>query len=192
MKITRLAVLASGSGTNAEAIMKWAESQESVEIVCVLSDKKKAYVLNRAEQFKIPTLYLKKYKSESNLEYDSKILLALKDYHPDWIILAGYMKILGSTFLKSFPMRVINIHPSLLPLHPGLNAYENAYQAGDVEAGCTIHFVDEGIDTGEIIAQRSFKRIPDESFEDFHARGLKIENSFYPEIIQELLKRETK
>ena len=190
MKITRLAILASGSGTNAEAIMKWVNSQERVEVVCVLSDKKNAYVLKRAEQFKLPAIYLKKNKSESNIEYDKKILDVLKDYRPNWITLAGYMKILGPTFLKSFPMRVINIHPSLLPLHPGLNAYENAYKAGDIEAGCTIHFVDEGIDTGEIIAQRSFKRITGESFEDFHARGLKIENSFYPEIIQELLKRD--
>ena len=183
----KLAILASGSGSNAEAIMKWAESSNLARVVCVISDKKEAMVLKRAELRNIPALFVKKKKSESREDFDQKILSKLEAYNPDWIILAGYMKLLTPLFLDAFKDRVINIHPSLLPLFPGTNGYGEAFEAGMSESGCTIHYVDEGMDTGKIIDQKKFPLISGESFEDFKARGLKIENEFYPEVLERLL-----
>lgn len=187
---TKLAILASGSGSNAEAIMKWAKESDFADVVCVLSDKKKARVLERAEKFNVPALYVKKEKIDTKDSFDQKLIVRLADYNPDWIILAGYMKLLTPKFLHVFRQRgvkVINIHPSLLPLFPGLDGYGDAYKTQVSESGCTIHYVDEGMDTGEIIAQKTFPLIPGESLEEFKARGLAVENAFYPEIIEKLL-----
>jgi phosphoribosylglycinamide formyltransferase-1 len=187
VKKNKLAILASGSGSNAEAIMKWAERSELASVVCVISDKKSAMVLERAKKFNVPAVFVQKKKAESREDFDQKILSVLSDYDPDWIILAGYMKLVTKIFLDAFKEKVINIHPSLLPLFPGTNGYGEAFEAGMSETGCTIHYVDEGVDTGKIIDQRKFPLIRGESFEDFKARGLKIENEFYPEVIEKLL-----
>ncbi|QDK42180.1 phosphoribosylglycinamide formyltransferase [Bacteriovorax stolpii] len=186
----KIAILASGSGSNAEAIMKWAKASGLAEVVCVLSDKREARVLERAFNHNVPGLYVRKKKLESREEYDQKLIVRLADFNPDWIVLAGYMKLLTPKFLHVFResgVRVINIHPSLLPLFPGLDGYGDAYRAGVKESGCTIHYVDEGMDTGEIIAQKTFPLIPGETLEEFKARGLLIENVFYPEILEKLL-----
>ena len=184
----KLAVLASGSGSNAEAIMKWAASSEIAEVVCVGSNKKAAMVLSRARMFNIPKFSVLKKKNESRESYDTRMILALAEYKPDWIILAGYMRILSTTFLEKFNYQVINIHPSLLPLFPGLDGYGDAFKAGVSETGCTVHYVDAGLDSGEIIGQRSFSLIKGESFEEFKRRGLAIENDFYPEVLEKFLK----
>jgi phosphoribosylglycinamide formyltransferase-1 len=102
--------------------------------------------------------------------------------------LAGFMRLLGPHFLKTYHKKIVNIHPSLLPLFPGVDGYGDAFKAEVTESGCTIHFVDEGIDTGDIIAQTKFPKIRGETFEEFKERGLAIENNFYPEVIEKLLK----
>ena len=184
----KLAILASGSGSNAQAIMNWASHSEMAEVVCVLSDKKSAFVLERARLAGIPALFVRKMKNETRVEFDQKMIVRLADYNPDWIVLAGFMKLLTPEFLNVFKNKIVNIHPSLLPLFPGTDGYGDAFRAGVSESGCTVHFVDEGMDTGKIIDQKRFDLIPGESFEEFKARGLKIENEFYPIVLEKLLK----
>lgn len=184
----RLAILASGSGSNAESIMKWASETNLAEVVCVLSDKKEAKVLERAQKRNIKTIKVFKKKAESRSEFDLRMVAKLSEVSPDWIVLAGFMKLLTPEFLACYQDRVINIHPSLLPLFPGTDGYGEAFRAGVRESGCTVHFVDSGMDTGKIIEQRKFDIVPGESFEDFKARGLKIENEFYPQVLEKLIK----
>lgn len=188
MKKLRLAILASGSGSNAEAIMKWAKSSELASVVCVASNKSQAGVLVRAENFNVAKFSLLKRKSESPENYDQRLIVALEQFAPDWIILAGYMRLLSSAFLKHYNYQVINIHPSLLPAFPGPDGYGDAYKAGVAESGCTIHYVDEGLDSGKIIAQKKWPLFPGESFLDFKKRGLESENQFYPEVLEKLFK----
>lgn len=184
----KLAILASGNGSNAESLMKWAASSDLVEVVCVLSDKRKAHVLERAKNQNVPAVYVLKKKNEDKTYFEQRMIAKLQDFRPDWIILAGFMKILGPHFLKAYDKKIINIHPSLLPLFPGADGYGDAYRAEVLESGCTIHYVDAGVDTGAIIAQKSFPLQKGESFEDFKARGLAIENKFYPEVLEKLFR----
>jgi phosphoribosylglycinamide formyltransferase-1 len=188
MSKIRLAILASGSGSNAEAIMKWAAASEIAEVVCVGCNKKAAMVLSRAEIFNIPKFTILKRKNESRESYDQRMSEALSEFKPDWIILAGYMRLLTQSFLAKFNHQVINMHPSLLPMFPGLDGYGDAFKAGVLESGCTVHYVDAGLDSGPIIEQRRFPLIPGESFEDFKKRGLAIENQFYPEVLEKLFR----
>jgi phosphoribosylglycinamide formyltransferase-1 len=188
MTKARLIILASGSGSNAEAIMKWAQSSSLAEVVCVVSDKKNAKVLERAKNNNVPAVIVLKKKNESREDFDKKLLAKISDLSPDWIVLAGYMKLLTPVFLERYKNRIINIHPSLLPLFPGIDGYGDAFRAGVSESGCTVHYVDEGIDTGLIIDQRKFSLISGESFEDFKTRGLKIENEFYPQVLEKIIR----
>lgn len=188
MKKVKLAILASGSGSNAEAIIKWSIEKNIAEVVCVGSNKKEAKVIARAKDNNISTFVLLKKKNETRLDYDQRLSIELKKYDPDWIILAGYMRLLTESFLEQFSYKVINIHPSLLPLFPGTDGYGETFRAEVKEAGCTVHYVDKGMDSGRIIEQFRFKKIIGESFEDFKARGLKYENEFYPKVLERLFK----
>ncbi|MGZ3787912.1 MAG: phosphoribosylglycinamide formyltransferase [Bacteriovorax sp.] len=189
MSKSKLAILASGNGSNAEAIMQWASTSSMAEVVCVGSNVKSAFVLSRAQKFNVPTIIVAKKKNEEKESYDQRLLEKLNTFSPDWIVLAGFMKLLTPIFLSHYENRVINIHPSLLPAFPGLDGYGDAFKAGVSESGCTVHYVDEGVDTGAIIAQKKIPFIPGESFDDFKKRALFIENQFYPEVIENLLKR---
>jgi phosphoribosylglycinamide formyltransferase-1 len=189
MKKTKLAILASGNGSNAEAIMKWALQSELAEVVCIGSDRKKAFVHERAKKFSVPSFSIgKKSSDEERISFDRRLLAKLDEYKPDWIILAGYMKLLTPSFLEHFPNRIVNIHPSLLPAFPGTDAYADAYKAKVKMSGCTVHFVDEGLDTGKIIAQTYIPMIDGDTLEDFKKRGLAIENEFYPKVLEKILK----
>jgi phosphoribosylglycinamide formyltransferase-1 len=183
----KIAILASGSGSNAEAIIKWAKTSEIAEVVCVLSNRRDALVLNRAFNYNIEAFSVLKRKNEEAIDYDKRLAAKLQEFSPDFIVLAGFMRLLSSDFLKTFNYNIINIHPSLLPLFPGMDGYGDAFKAGVSESGCTVHYVDEGMDTGKIIAQKKFPLIAGESFEDFKKRGLAIENKFYPEVLEKLL-----
>jgi len=188
MKKIKLAILASGSGSNAEAIMKWAIGSDLAEVVCVGSDKKKALVHERAKKFNVPSFAVIKKLGEEKSSFDRRLLAKLDVFQPDWIILAGYMKLLTPQFLEHFPQRVINIHPSLLPAFPGTDGYGDAFKANIEMSGCTVHYVDEGLDTGKIIEQTNIPRLSGDTLEDFKKRGLSIENEFYPRVIEKLLR----
>ncbi|MDO9086405.1 MAG: phosphoribosylglycinamide formyltransferase [Anaerolineaceae bacterium] len=155
----RLVVLISGSGTNLQAIIDAIALEKlPAEIVAVISNKPNAYGLERARQSGIPTLVKPKLKEKSREEYDAELAQIVLAYSPDWIVLAGWMRILSMSFLHYFPGRVINLHPALPGTFPGTNAIERAfeaYQRGEItETGVMVHLVpDEGVDIGPVLAQ---------------------------------------
>lgn len=184
----KIALLASGNGTNAENLMKYARDHDDIEVVGLISDQSEARALERAKTWSVPTAICpvgKKSKEEQELE----MIEVLRHWGADWICLCGYMRLLSSKFLQSFPLgdsglaRVLNIHPSLLPAFPGLDAYEKAFHYGVKVAGATVHLVDNGMDTGPIILQRSFNRHDGDGLEDFKQRGLALEYELYREAL---------
>jgi phosphoribosylglycinamide formyltransferase-1 len=150
----RLAVLISGSGTNLQAIMDAREHGSlDVEIAVVFSNRANAAGLERASQAGIPTATLDHRDYPSREEFDQAMIDLLTPYAPDTVVLAGFMRILSSVFVRHYAGRLINIHPSLLPKYRGLNTHARALEAGDSEHGCSIHFVTEELDGGPLIAQ---------------------------------------
>ena len=192
-----LAIMASGSGTNAENLILFARNQSDFEInvCCVISNIEDAGVLKKATKLGVETHIVPKIKNESRIEHEKRIIDILSRYEVDWICLAGYMRVLSPTFLDHFfdtkknISRIINIHPSLLPDFPGLNAYEQAFDAKVEESGATVHFVDQGVDTGPVIMQMSFKRDPDDSLESFKAKGMKNEYKLYPQALIKIINK---
>ena len=147
-------MLVSGRGSNLQALIDAVNSKElNVEICLVLSDKADAYALERAHRHGIPTAVVQRKGYSNKEEFQKAILEEVKSYGAELVVLAGFMRILGRTFLSSFPNRVINIHPALLPAFPGIDAQRQALDYGVKFSGCTVHFVDEGMDSGPIIAQ---------------------------------------
>ena len=184
-KITNIAVLASGKGTNLQSIIDKIESGYlNAKIACVLSDKADAFALERAKKHKITTIYLDSKKAKSREEYDKMIAKQLEKYKADVVVLAGFMRLLSNYFVDKYENKLINIHPSLLPSFPGIHGYEDAWQYGVKVSGCTVHFVDEGCDTGPIILQKVNPIKDDDTFESFKERGLKIEHEALPEALK--------
>ena len=182
MKKTRLAVFVSGSGTNLQAIMD--ARIPSVEIVFVFSNNLSAYALERAKKEGIPCLALDHKNYSSREEYDSEVLRNIEPYDVDLIALAGFMRILSPGFVKAYKNRIINIHPALLPSFPGVNAARQALEAGVKYTGVTVHFVDEGVDTGPIIMQRVVPVLDQDTEESLLERIHKEEHMIYPEAIR--------
>jgi phosphoribosylformylglycinamidine synthase II/formyltetrahydrofolate-dependent phosphoribosylglycinamide formyltransferase len=183
----KIVILASGRGSNAEAIYKYA-SEGHYQISAILSDQADAQVLEKAKKWGLPSFAVPKTKNETRSDHEGKLLSVLDNLEFDLIVLAGFERLLSPLFLKSFPRHsIVNIHPSLLPLYPGLNSYERAFSEKATTSGITIHFVDEGMDTGKVIQQISFVREASDSLEDFSRRGLALEHEYYPKIIQNIL-----
>lgn len=174
-----------------EAILKSIQDGEldaSVELV--FSNDPHAKALETAKQFGIKTASLS-HKGLTRAEHETKMRELLATINVDYIILAGYMRILSATFLNHFRdprgfFRVINIHPSLLPAFPGKCAYEDAFSYGVKVSGITVHLVDEQVDHGAILAQQSFPRLADDTLETFKARGLAVEHALYPAVLREI------
>ncbi len=184
-KIIIGAIFASGSGTNAENILRFAHSRPEIKIAVVICDQPGAGVIDRAEKFGVACEVIPAEKG-AKVAHEKKVLERLSAHNVDWIFLAGYMRILSPDFIMHFPNRIVNIHPSLLPEFPGKDSYRRAYDAGVKTAGITLHYVDAGIDTGPVIKQKKFDRIDGESFDDFRARGLALEYQAYTEFLEEL------
>jgi phosphoribosylglycinamide formyltransferase 1 len=185
----RIAVFASGTGSNFSAILNAVKKgQIKAEIALVVCDKPGARVIEKAEAAGIPTLILQPKDFPTKVAYEQKILDALKDYDVSFIVLAGYMRLIGKTLLQEFSGRIVNIHPSLLPAFPGLHAIEQAFNAGVKVTGVTIHFVDEGMDTGPILAQRAVSIEEDDTIATLEERIHAIEHVLYPETLAKLLK----
>ena len=189
----KLAIFASGRGSNAQVIMKKAlEYKDELEVVLVVSDRPEAQVLRLAEEFEIPTKLFEQSKGRLN---ESEMQSFLKSLEVDWVLLAGFMRVLGPEFLEARPKykgqfaKVVNIHPSKLPEFRGLNAYERAFKAKVKTSGVTLHFVDKGVDTGHIILSKTFARQEEDRFEDFNARGLKEEHKVYANFVEALALR---
>ena len=185
----KIAILLSGRGSNFLAIHDAIQRGDlDAEICCVLSNIETAAGLTRARELGLTTLCVPS-RGIPRAEYDQLLLPVLKPYHPALVCLAGFMRILGSGFLKQYPGRVLNIHPSLLPAFPGLHAQRQALEHGAKIAGCTVHAVDEGVDTGPILMQGTVKVQDDDTEDSLSARILEQEHSIYWRAIALVLDR---
>jgi len=180
-----IGVLASGRGTNLQAIIEAIEEGKIAgEIKIVISDNPDAYALKRAQQYLIDTRYIDFKEFKNREEYDKEIIKTLKEKKIELVVLAGYMRILSPYFIKTYQNKIMNIHPALLPSFPGLHAQEQAVEYGVKISGCTVHFVDEGVDSGPIILQKAVEVSDDDTEESLAEKILKEEHQIYPRAIQ--------
>ena len=183
-KRARVAVFASGTGTNFDAIMN--NSERGFDVVMLICDKPKAHVIGKAARYGVETVILEQGTFPSKVDYEKEILGKLKRANIEWIVLAGYMRIVGETLLEAYSGRIVNVHPSLLPSFPGKDAVGQALDKGVKVSGVTIHLVDEGVDTGPIIAQEPVTVFPNDSNESLQKRIQQVEHVLYTKIINEL------
>jgi phosphoribosylglycinamide formyltransferase-1 len=187
----KLAVFVSGRGSNLEAILKAIKAGTlDAQVKTVISNEPSVGALDIAKQHGIEPIVVPSLRV-SRQQQEMRIEEALQAFEIDYIVLAGYMRILSPSFLKNFHdhrgfNRVLNIHPSLLPAFPGANAYEDAFNYGVKTSGITVHLVDDQVDHGPILAQEAFSRLSSDSLEDFKARGLAVEHKLYPSVIQQI------
>lgn len=180
----RLGVMASGRGSNLQSIMDAAAAGKiKAEVVIVFSDNKDAFALERARKAGIPALHLDPRDFASKDEYETAVLKLLNEHGVQLVCLAGYMRIVGRVLLDAFPDRIINIHPALLPAFPGLHGQQQAWEYGVKYSGCTVHFVDEGMDTGPIIIQAVVPVCDGDTEDTLAARILEQEHKIYPEAV---------
>ncbi|MCX6908893.1 MAG: phosphoribosylglycinamide formyltransferase [Verrucomicrobia bacterium] len=183
----RLGVLGSGSGTNCQALLD-ACSQPGfpAEIAVIISDVENAKILDRARQNGIEALYLApgKFRTKLEPELEQRYVAVLRERNVELVCLAGFMRVLKDDFLKAFPGRVINIHPALLPAFPGLQSWKQALDYGAKVAGCTVHFVDAGVDSGPIIVQAAVPVLDSDTAQTLHARIQVEEHRIYPEAVR--------
>lgn len=176
----RVVAFISGGGSNMLALAKACETADyPAEIVAVFSDKPQAGGLAKAEALGIPTRVFERKAYGSKAEHEAAILAALAEIGPDLICLAGYMRLLSGDFIRPHTGRILNIHPSLLPLFPGLHTHQRAIEAGMKVAGCTVHFVTEGMDEGPVIAQAVVPVLIDDTAETLAGRVLTVEHQTY-------------
>jgi phosphoribosylglycinamide formyltransferase-1 len=192
MKPLGLGILGSGKGSNCRAILESIRGGTlAAQARVVISDVFNAPILEIAREFSVPNAYLAPGQFRTRLEpgVEAELVRMLREADVDLVVLAGFMRVLKSTILEAFRHRIINIHPSLLPKFPGLEAWKQALAAGESVTGCTVHYVDERIDHGDIIAQREVPILPNDSAESLHARIQIAEHELYPEVIAQLCAR---
>lgn len=180
----RVAVFASGTGTNFEAMMS--SRDREFDVVMLVCDQPKAHVIGLAAGFGVETVILEPKKFASKNDYETEILTRLKRANVQWIVLAGYMKIVGEDLLEAYPNKILNVHPSLLPSFPGKDAVGQALEAGVKVSGVTIHYVDEGVDTGPIIAQEPITVFPNDTRDSLQGRIQQVEHVLYTKVINEI------
>jgi phosphoribosylglycinamide formyltransferase-1 len=186
---TKIAVLGSGKGSNFVSLAKACDEDSlPAEITLVISDVEDAKILDRAKELGIPNKFINPGKFRTKLDdtAETTYIKALKDSGAQWVALAGFMRILKGDFLRAFGQKVINIHPSLLPAFPGLEAWKQAYDYGVKVTGCTVHLVDHGIDTGRILAQGVVPVLEDDTSTTLHQRIQKEEHRLYPRTLARL------
>lgn len=183
----KIGILISGRGSNMVAIVDAVKSGEipDSEVVVVISDKPNAAGLEKARERDVETLVLER-RGRTREEHDAEIIAELRSKGVELVCLAGYMRLLSSSFIRTFPDRIINIHPSLLPAYPGLHVHERVLAAGEKLSGCTVHFVDEDLDAGPIILQRMVEVRRDDTVETLSARILEKEHPAYVEAVKRI------
>jgi phosphoribosylglycinamide formyltransferase-1 len=189
MKQLKIGVLGSGRGSNFVAIADAIERGEvNAEVVLVGSDVADAMILKEASKRNLPTYICKtsRFKTKLEPEIEQNLAHALKEAGAEIIVLAGYMRVVKESLLQTFPGRILNIHPSLLPKFPGLKAWEQALLAGEKETGCTVHWVNNVIDGGQIIVQAKVPVLSDDTAETLHQRIHGAEHKLYPKVIQDI------
>lgn len=178
-------ILLSGRGSNFEAIYQQSrQSDSNYRVSAVISDRSRAPGLSKAEGFGIPRYHVSRKKFRSKEKYEERIVEILHTHDVELVCLAGYMKIVGPVILGAFPGRIMNIHPALLPAFPGLDAQEQALQHGVKVSGCTVHFVDSGVDTGPIIQQASVPVREEDTTDTLSQRILQQEHRIYSRAIR--------
>ncbi|MFD1471167.1 phosphoribosylglycinamide formyltransferase [Companilactobacillus mishanensis] len=186
----RVAIFASGNGTNFEALADDKRLLESgLEIVVLVCDKPKAKVIKKAQDRNIPVFVNKLSDYENRSQYEQAIVEKLAPLKIDYILLAGYMRVVTPTLLSQYPGKIINIHPSCLPKYSGLEAIERAFEAGENQTGVTIHYIDEGVDTGPVIRQAVVPILDTDTVDTLEARVHEKEHEIYPEVVLDLLKK---
>jgi len=186
----RLAILLSGRGSNMLALAEAVRAgvlQGQAEIVVVFSNDPAAPGLDSAAALGLPTASLSS-KGSKREEFDRKVVAILQAYQPNYVVLAGYMRVLSPTFVRAFAGRIVNIHPADTHQHQGLHAYEWAFDNRLPETKITVHLVDEGLDTGPILAQRVVNLVGADTLAEVQRRGLAVEHMLYAETLRELLK----
>lgn len=187
--MTKIAIFASGSGSNFENIMTQIEQGllPNIEVTALYTDQLTASCIERARQFKLDVHINELKNFDSKEDYERKILEWLTAEKVEWIILAGYMKLIGTEMLNAYNGRILNIHPSLLPKYKGKDAVGQALASEDDITGTTVHYVDSGMDTGEIIEQRQCPIYPTDSKEELEERIKKLEHELYPKVIADII-----
>ncbi|QKY71469.1 phosphoribosylglycinamide formyltransferase [Lentibacillus sp. CBA3610] len=187
MTKARAAVFASGAGSNFQAIM---EADDLLcDVVLLICDKPGAAVIEKTEKFGVQAFIFNAKEYGSKTDYERVLLEKLREAGVTWLFLAGYMRIVGPTLLSEFPERIINIHPSLLPEFPGLDAIGQAYESAVDQTGVTVHYIDDGIDTGPIIAQEEVPVYPNDTKEQLTERIQQVEHKLYPRVIRQIMSR---
>lgn len=180
----KFAVFASGYGSNLQAIIEAVKNGEiKAELAIVFSDNRKAHALKRAQEAGIPTLCLVRKDYATPQSYERDILIQLKEMKIDFIVLAGFMKMLTPFFIKQYPNQILNVHPSLLPAFKGTQGIKDAFTYGVKAAGITVHFVDEKMDHGPIIIQEAFRVAERETLQSLEERIHQVEHKVYPRAI---------
>ncbi|HSI12325.1 MAG TPA: phosphoribosylglycinamide formyltransferase [Chthoniobacter sp.] len=188
MEKLKLGVLGSGKGSNFRSIADAIKvGALDAEVSIVISDVESAGILTLARERHMRAEYVApgKFKTKLEPEAEDRLVNLLKEAGVELVVLAGWMRMIKTPLLEAFPRKIINIHPSLLPAFPGLEAWKQALVAGAHETGCTVHYVDSGMDTGEVIAQSSVPVFPSDSAEELHARIQVAEHKLYPAVIGE-------
>lgn len=184
----RVAVLASGSGSNLQALIDDCSLPDAPgRIALVISNRRDAFALERARQAGIPAQHLPRSRHEAREDYDARLVEALSAQRIEWVCLAGWMLLVTPLFLRAFPNRVLNIHPALLPSFPGLDGAAQALAHGARVSGATVHLVDEGCDTGPILCQGAVPVLPDDDLARLQARIHRVEHRIYPRALRLML-----
>ncbi len=183
-KRLNIGILISGRGSNLQAIIDGIERDViAARVTVVISNEPDAYGLTRARTHGIPTRVVDHRSYRGREAFEDQLIKTLKEFQAELVVLAGFMRVLTPHFLQAFPLRVVNIHPALLPAFPGLDVQRKAADYGVRFSGCTVHFVDEGVDAGPIIAQAVVPVYPTDTGETLAERILKMEHQVYPRVI---------
>ena len=183
----QLGILGSGSGTNCQALLDaCAQPGFLAQVAVVISDVESAKILDRARRASVEALYIApgKFRTKLEPEVEQRYIAALRKHNVELVCLAGFMRVIKEDFLKAFDGRIVNIHPALLPAFPGLESWKQALNYGAKFAGCTVHFVNSGIDTGPIILQAAVPVLDNDTAETLHARIHEQEHRIYPEAVR--------
>ena len=178
----KLAIFGSGSGSNAENICNYFRGSDYVDIACIFTNNKEAFIVKRANKLKIPIIYISK---KELLDFFG-IYKTLKSYNIDYIILAGFLLKIPEKFINFYQKKIINIHPSLLPKYKGLNTHKKAIENNDKYAGCSVHFVTAKIDSGKIIMQKKVRIKKNDTVDSLSKKVLKKEHLLYPAAIKKI------
>lgn len=187
MSKVKAAVFASGTGSNFEAIMEAVDLP--CEIVLLVCDRPGAKVVEKADKYDVSTFVFSAKDFVSKADCEAELISQLQKAEIEWIFLAGYMRLIGPTLLEAYEHKIINIHPSLLPAHPGKDGIGDAFRAGVSETGVTVHYVDAGMDTGPIIIQESVPILAEDTIDTLATRIHAVEHQLYPRAIRQLIEK---